>query len=547
MQVSALLDAAIRTLRLTILFPMLYAPLAAAQSAQALLAGDAPRVEVAGERLWTTPILRALFADPARAPHWRDEQLAVMRELIARAYDEGLDPRDYLDGRMADAAALPPGERDVLATEALARLAFTLRFGKCNPEALDPDWNYTRSFGTTDPVDWMREAIASNDLAARVEALRPDTPHYRVVQAALKRYREFVVHGGWPGVDKGATLRPGMDDDRAPQLRRRLAVTGEWERSDETLDERRYDEALVKAVKIFQAHHGLDTDGAVGRATTAALNQTAEVRVTQLRVNLERLRWLSAELGAGTLVVNVAAFHGNYIEGGEVRWSGRVVVGRPDRKTPIFKARLSSIELNPTWTVPPTILKEDILPKLRAGSHVLEEKQLRLLDSAGRPVDAASIDWKGLRPGHFGYVLRGEPGPKNPLGQVAFLFPNPHDVYLHDTPQREVFVREDRALSSGCIRVEHPLLLAARLLDDPEHWDEKALKDAVATGKTRHVALPRAVTVMLVYLTAFADDDETIQFRRDVYGFDEPVRAALDAPLRLSLPKDVATAAPAGA
>ena len=538
-----MIDAPKRALGLTVLLTSLYAHAAPAQNIEAVLAGKGPQVELAGETLWTTPILRALFADPAHAPHWREAQIAVLREVVARSFDEGLAPRDYLDLRLAKLDALPPEQRDVIATESLARLAFTLRFGKCNPEVLDPDWNYRRSFGRKDPVSWLRDAIASTDLAARLEALRPDTPHYRVVQAALKRYREAAAQGGWTLIGKGRTLKPGMEDDRVPALRRRLAMTGEFEPETAARADRRYDAALVKAVKIFQAHHGLDADGAVGRATIAALDVPASERVDQLRVNLERLRWLAAELGEGALVVNVAAFRAVYLEHGEVLWSGRAVVGRPDRKTPIFKGRLAYLELNPIWTVPPTILRKDILPKLRAGEDVLAEKDLRVIDSAGHPVPADRIDWRGMTFGRFTYALRGDPGPKNPLGQIAFMFPNPHGVYVHDTPQREIFSSEDRALSSGCIRIERPLALAELLLADPTQWDEKGLKRAIATGKTRELVLPRPVAVMLVYLTAFAGEDGTIQFRRDVYGFDAPVRSALDAPLRIRLPRDVVEAA----
>ncbi len=348
----------------------------AAADITTLLAGDAPQVQIAGETIWSTPILRQLYADPDNAPSWSARQLDVLRRAVAESFGDGLDPHDFFAERLNDLDTLPSAMADVLASEALARLAFTLRFGKCNPEALDPDWNYSRSFGTTDPVVWLRESITSDKLAERLAALRPNDKHYRALVKALAAYRALKERGvEWPTVTAGPTLKPDMNDARVTEVRARLAATGEWRDPGTAIDERLFDADLVEAVRGFQGRHGLDVDGAVGRATVAAMNVSVAERIAQLRVNLERVRWVFRDLEDEAISVNIAAFEASYLDHGQVRWSGRVIVGQPFRQTPIFKDQLSYVELNPSWTVPPTILREDILPKLRVDGAYLAKKK----------------------------------------------------------------------------------------------------------------------------------------------------------------------------
>ena len=503
-----------------------------------VLAGNTQQVQVAGETVWSTPILRQLYVSPEQAPLWSDRQLKVLRRAVAESFSDGLDPHDFLAERLIELDTLPNAMAQVLASEALARLAFTLRFGKCNPEALDPDWNYSRSFGQTDPVIWLRESIVSDQLAERLAALRPSDQHYQALVKALSNYRALQERGViWPSVAAGPTLKPEMTDPRVAQVRTRLAATGEWRDDGAQSDKNQFDTNLLEAVQGFQRRHGLDVDGAVGRATVAAMNVSIAERIAQLRVNLERVRWVFHDLEEEAISVNIAAFEATYVDHGEVRWSGRVIVGQPFRQTPIFKDQLSYVELNPSWTVPPTILREDILPKLRVDGGYLAKKKLRLIDFNGAPVDASKINWRELGRS-FPYFLRQAGGPENPLGTVAFMFPNVHAVYLHDTPSRGLFQQAERAFSSGCIRIENPLKLAQMVLRDDPKWDQASLEKAVAKGHNRRINLPRKITIMLLYLTAFPTEDGAMQFRRDVYGRDTKVLAALDAQLRWAPPKD---------
>jgi len=499
-----------------------------------LLAGDAPQVTVANVRLWSTPVLRRLYTDGA--PRWTVGRIEALRAAIAQTAADGLDPADFLTAQLG--LALPAAERELLASEALARVAFTLRYGKANPLAIDPNWNYPRAFGTTNPALWLHEAITHDGLATLLQSLRPAGRYYPALSAALAEHRAMLVHGPWTRVPAGDTLKPGMIDPRVPLLRARLTASGDFSQAVAPQENTIYDAPLIAAVEAFQQRHGLAVDGAVGRDTRAALNVPLATRIDQIRVNLERIRWVFRDLGDEYVAVNIAGFQAAYFRYGEVRWRGRAIVGRPYRQTPIFRDELSYLELNPTWTVPPTILREDILPKLRQNPGYLREKKLRVVDPNGGAVSAAGIDWRQVSAAHFRYFLRQEPGPANALGRIKFMFPNAHAVYLHDTPARELFAQAERSFSSGCIRIEQPLDLAVELLGDPQRWTLATLNAALDTQRTERVNLPRKIPIMLLYLTVFPDETGRLQFRRDLYDRDPAVLQALNAALTWTPPSD---------
>lgn len=508
------------------------------EALRALLADSAPRLEIAGEPLWSAPVQRALYADANASPRWTPARLAQLRAAITDSAADGLNPADFLAGALTRADAQSAAVREILATEALARLAFTLRYGKANPRRLLPDWNYSRALGSVSPVAWLREAIEDDALPTRLAALRPSGPYYGALRTALAELRTAAAAGSWPVIADGPSLRPGMQDPRVAGLRARLG-SGPSPGMDDPEAHDTFDPLLVAAVTAFQHRHGLAPDGVVGPATRAALNVPVARRIDQLRVNLERIRWVFRDLVPEFVAVNIAAFHAAYFVDGNLRWHARAIVGRPYRQTPVFRDRIETIELNPTWTVPPTILREDLLPQLRRDPGLLARKSLRVVDANGRPVAAAGIDWSHVSAARFPYFLRQEPGPDNALGRIKFLFPNPHAVYLHDTPARELFAQPERVFSSGCIRIENPLTLAALLLDEPARWHALSLEAAIASGATQRLKLPREVPIFLLYLTAFPGLDGTLNFRRDVYARDDAVLAALNAPFEGSPPDDL--------
>jgi murein L,D-transpeptidase YcbB/YkuD len=321
-------------------------------------------------------------------------------------------------------------------------------------------------------------------------------------------------------VPEGPKLELGSSGPRVAALRARLGAEG---------DSDAFDAPLADAVRRFQARHGLDADGVVGPGTLAALNVPIAARIAQIRVNLERGRWYLHELDPTFVIVNVAGFEVYYLRDSKLVWSARAIIGKPFRATPIFRSRMTYLVLNPTWTVPPGILANDILPAQRRNPSYLAKKGLQVVDRNGRVVPASSIDWSQATARRFPYNLVQPPGPENALGRVKFMFPNSHSVYLHDTPTRSLFEKSERAFSSGCIRIENPLELAALLLEGQKGWDRAAIDAALATGKTRTVTLERPVPVLLTYFTAWVDRGGELQLRRDVYGRDPKVLRALDA------------------
>jgi murein L,D-transpeptidase YcbB/YkuD len=296
-----------------------------------------------------------------------------------------------------------------------------------------------------------------------------------------------------------------------------------------------FDVTLEAAVRHFQKRHRLGVDGAVGPATQREMNVPVQARIDQLRLNLERGRWVLHELQKDDdlVVVDIAGFGVRFLRDRKTLWQTRAVVGRPYRQTPIFKSAIDHVVLNPTWTVPPTILDKDVLPAVKKDRGYLAKHGLEVIDRSGRPVPVASIDFSRYSGRNFPYMIRQGAGDDNALGQVKIMFPNPYLVYLHDTPSKALFDKDERAFSSGCIRTERPLELVELLLADPVRWNLAALDAAVATGVTRTVRLPKPVPVLILYWTVDLDDDGSVVFKPDPYGRDAAELRALDQPFRV--------------
>lgn len=474
-------------------------------------------------------------------PAWSDD--ANVHQLLAGLSSvdaDGLLPEDYHLAELKALAESPdrahgsPQQKaafEIAATGAYLTALAQLAHGKVDPVRLDPTWNFDAA--VIDPQQGMSMLQTSIDERSVDQAFamaRPQNPLYAKLRDALAQLRATAAQGGWPVVPDGPTLKPGMKDSRVETLRTRMVAGGYL---DPTLAHgHHFDNPLADAVKRFQADQYLDADGSVGAGTLAALNVPVQDRIGQVRANLERARWLLHSLQGTFVVVDVAGYKITFYRDGNPVWKSRVQVGKPYRSTPIFRSQITYVTFNPTWTVPPTILKNDMLPKVRSNPAYLANNRIRVLDSSGNTVSPASVDWKNPR----GITLRQDAGPGNSLGQVVIRFPNSFAVYLHDTPHQELFAKAKRDTSSGCIRVEHPLELVELLFNDPEKFSRQAIDERLASKKSQNVTLPSAVPVLLAYWTVDIADDGKLSYKPDVYDRDGPLLAALDRPQPLRVP-----------
>ena len=295
-----------------------------------------------------------------------------------------------------------------------------------------------------------------------------------------------------------------------------------------------YDAPLEAAVKRFQLRHGLTPDGAIGPGTLQALNVPVSARIDQIRVNLERSRWVLHELHGNFVLVDVAGFNVSYFRDDEPVWTSKVIVGRPYRETPIFKSTITYVVFNPTWTIPAGILVKDKLPVIKRDPGYLKRNNIRVINSSGREVDPRSVNWSRYGAGRLPpYQLRQDPGDDNALGLVKIMFPNQYSVYLHDTPSKSLFDKDERTFSSGCIRVQKAFELAELVLADSSRWNQATMAEAVAAKATKTVNLATPVPVLLLYWTAQPTPDGQVIFRNDIYGRDPPTLAALNSDFTL--------------
>lgn len=485
----------------------------------------------------------------------RNENLAWQSESAVEALvaalntleNDGLNPADYrADRLMGDfqnsrhSGEAAQAAFDIRATRALLLALDHLERGKVNPRDVEPDWDVARPERRYSLVRVVH-AVDDQALEQALTLARPASSEYQQLREALSQYRHIATLGSAPYLgSREESLRPGDIDDDVTTLRQRLTLWGETGllSADSSAypmigvqvagsDKRAFDTELEAAVKRFQRRHQLKEDGVVGEQTRLALNAPVTSRVDQLRVNLERARWIDPmQAGEPRVWVDIAGYRLHYIRPGGQQWNARVVVGSPRRETPIIHSSISHLTINPSWTIPPTIMREDVLPRVRRNADYLTQHNMQVINMAGAQLDPAEVDWQ--RPG--GVMLRQVAGSGNPLGRVVVRFPNNDMIYLHDTPAQGLFQREQRALSSGCVRVEGVREFAQMLLQDSgSRYQLNTLLNS--GGSDRNVNLPQRIPVALHYLTAWPNAQGEVEFRSDIYRRDASLLAALQRPV----------------
>lgn len=502
-----------------------------------------PETKIGGEKFHSIEYVSNLYTKNEYKPFWTEtEYIDDAIKGISNSYEDGLLPQDYhLDAirGLRYQLATDPGSNeekeekwaalDLLLTDGVIFYADHLLYGKINPETLIPTWNFEFApIPDLNPSTFL-QYITNHEISSRLDDLRPGFLLYDTLLTILAHYRDISAKGGWEAILAGGKIEPGDRDSRIPAIRKRLLITGELSVPDSVHSDL-YDAMLENDIKAFQAGHALDADGIIGAGTFRELNIPVEERINALRINLERVRWVARNMPENYIMVNIAAFWLVMVKDKQVVHSTPVVVGKPLNKTPIFRDEMRYIEFNPTWTLPTSIIKNEIIPKLKKDSTYLEKEHMVLLDTKGNLIPTSNLDMKNLSASHFPYLVRQEPGPWNALGEVKFMFPNKYDIYLHDTPSRSLFTRSSRAFSHGCIRVNKPMDLAELLLAGTE-YNRKKINEIVSTHITTRVNLPVPLDIFLLYWTCGIDRNGKLFFVPDIYERDQAVLRDLDKPM----------------
>ncbi len=461
-------------------------------------------------------------------------------EILGSAAGQGLDPRDYdaqeLGARLTQALQGPPLDGaaqaafDSALTAALLRYLADLQDGRLDPRQIHANFE-VRRHAPLDAAAILHDAVARHRVADALSEAEPRLPMYAALRAALARYRALADHPAWQAALPplpGKKVAPGQAYAGLPLLARRLEALGDL--PEATALPTRLDGALVAALRSFQERHGLAPDGVLGPATLRQLNVAPAARVRQIELALERLRWTPFLQGPRVIAVNVPEFvlRAYEVADGQVhvKLTMKVIVGKAlDTRTPLFDEDMQLIEFSPYWNVPPSIARREVVPRLRRDPAYFEREGFEFVSASGAVVAT-------LTPEHLdavlggGWRIRQRPGPQNALGDIKFVFPNQENIYLHHTPAPQLFQRERRDFSHGCIRVQEPVALAKFVLQDDPAWTEERIRDAMGRGESKTIRLQQPLPVLIAYNTVVAKSGR-IFFYPDLYGHDRLLDDAL--------------------
>lgn len=452
----------------------------------------------------------------------------ALMAAIQHADDHGLPSVRYnfedLYQMMADTRSPRDlGLLEVAMSKSFLAYARDVQTGMFVPSSLDS--GIARKAPLRDRQSYLTNLVSSADAQEFFDVLPPQNMEYVRLMKEKLRLERVVANGGWGPKAKAKKLKPGDSGEAVVALRNRLISMGYINRSAS----RSYDAPMQKAVQAFQLDHGLEADGVAGAATISAANRSAKKRLQSVIVAMERERWLNLPDGRGErhVLVNLADFHARVVDDGKVTFKTRSVVGKNqhDRRSPEFSDVMEHMVINPTWNVPRSIATKEYLPMLQKNPNAVS--YLKVIDGSGRVVNRANVDFTQYSARSFPFDIKQAPGRRNALGLVKFMFPNKHNIYLHDTPSKSLFARETRAFSHGCIRLQQPFDFAYTLLARQESEPVEFFQTKLKTGRETKVDLDQPIPVHIIYRTAFTNAKGPVQYRRDIYGRDAKIWEAM--------------------
>lgn len=497
------------------------------------------------EAVRATDTLGLFYAARSYSAAWSDiGQIDRVLDELASSFEEGLDPQDYHLDRLrglresvladVDASDRARASFDILLSDGVLLYARHLQEGKVDPSLLEDSWNFDRrDFEPATTAERLGAAIQEGTVVERLNEMKPRAGFYELMKQKLAFYRQLSAGVEFKLVPDDVVLKPGMEHPNVAQLRDHVRTLGYL--SGPLSDRPQYfDEDLRQGVEGIQDLFAIDVDGIAGGATFRSLNVSYAERVEQIRVNLDRVRWVSDQGTEHLVLVNIPGFELYYFRDHEVFWRTDVMVGTIRNETPIFHADISYLVLNPTWTVPRSIIRNSLFNKLKTNPDYIREKRYTFFNTEGEQVSAEDIDWSAYSGGRFPYRVVQQPGSDNAMGRVKFMFPNKYAVYLHDTPARALFTRSQRAFSHGCVRVSDPLQFAEVLLEEQQGWSRERIDQTLDQSSDvipnqQVVRLDTPVPIMLMYWTVSPTRDGRLRFHPDVYQRDSAALQALRA------------------